>query len=772
MFKDKGNIYFSWFLSYILILIIPIVLILVSYMLSVSVIEKEINKTHAASLQQLNEMMESTFSDIQNLAIEVSWNDKSRSISRYSAQNLSSVQRLNIANFIKNLKTLKLANNDIDSLFIYYKYNDFVLSNNGMCHVKDYYNIYVESSGVVYEDWINMLKRSQQNKFMPYEAINNKGQLKQLIAYIRSLPFEKYTESDATLMILLDMDAVYSWLDEMDWLDKGNIYIIDSNNSVIISNNNASLPEEINFDVLNQREDSFHLTVDGQEVLVSHIHSKVTDWKYVVMMPTEVYLEKARFIRNVMIGSIFCCLLAGGILSWVFTNRNYQSIRQIVNTVGTITGNTPDNKYITYRDIEKTIDTMIEKDQFLQNRLEKQNKILQKHFINRLITGQISDPNYIQSTFENYNINLKSHLFAVLLFYIEDFSAFYNKNEEHFNADESIEMVRFIITNIVEELINSKESQGLMIEIEDMLVCLVNIDSADLDGDWISEVAHTAQLFMKDKFGIIISVSISSIVEDIENINSAYQEAIEAMEYKKFTIGEVPRVIKYDSIKGDSFNISNTARKEEKFINCIKAGNYEEAKDIFNSIIKNNFYKPSESVKLMKFQMYGLINILINAIREISATLGEKFIEETKPFERLLACEDVKEFQQVANSILEDMHSYADKEKQLEDKEDLKAAIIKYIHENYADMNLNVSSVAQHFDVSLPYISKYFKKHHGVNLLDFIHSVRIEKAKALMREGNYTVEEIAHKVGYYSSISFIRSFKKYEKITPGQYMNL
>ena len=83
------------------ILLIPVVVILISYMLSVSVIEKEINETHTASLQQLNQIMESTFSDIQNLAIEVSWNDKNKAIIRYPAQNLSPIQRYNIFDFVK-----------------------------------------------------------------------------------------------------------------------------------------------------------------------------------------------------------------------------------------------------------------------------------------------------------------------------------------------------------------------------------------------------------------------------------------------------------------------------------------------------------------------------------------------------------------------------------------------------------------------------------------------------------------------------------------------
>jgi len=50
--------------------------------------------------------------------------------------------------------------------------------------------------------------------------------------------------------------------------------------------------------------------------------------------------------------------------------------------------------------------------------------------------------------------------------------------------------------------------------------------------------------------------------------------------------------------------------------------------------------------------------------------------------------------------------------------------------------------------------------------------MRIDRAKTLLRETNRTIEEIAEEVGFLSSTSFIRSFGKYEKITPGSYRKI
>lgn len=766
----RKNIYLSWLLSYISILVIPVVIILISYILSVSVIEQEINKAHSASLQQLNQMMDSIFSDIQKVAIDVAWNEKNKAIINYSYQDLTPLQRFNILNFIGNLKTLKVSSRNINSLYVYYKHGGFIVSNNGMCSVEDFYNIYVKDCGLSYEEWLDQLNKPWQNVFVPYKALNNMGQVEKAIAYVRSLPIEKNSESDATLMILLDLDSIYSWLDKMDWINSGYIYIIDENNTIIISSKAESSFFPINYNDLKGTKGTFYTKINNEEVIVSYIYSKITQWKYVVIIPSKIYLQKARFVRDVMVCSILICLFVGGILSWLFTHKNYQPIRNIANMV---ISNVSNDKFISYNDILSSIRSMMEKDRLIESRLNAQNKILQKHFISRLVTGNINDPVYIHSIFESYNIKLESDLFVVMLFYIEDFSAFYSDKQKDYNPDQSIELVRFIITNVVEELVNTDKHKGFVVEVENMLVCLVNFGNSDLEinKQWVSDIAYKAQDFINKEFGIVISISISSIVEGVEKIYRGYQEAIEAMEYKKLVIGEIPDIIEYDNIRIETPVQNILVGGEEKFINCIKLGQYEEAKNILNSIINREFYKPSVSVKLLKYRMFGLINILLNAVREISIICEDDFIEKIRPIERLLECDNVKQLKYVANDILENVHSYLNK-KQTEEQKDMKAAIIQFVQENYADMNLNVSSIAQHFGVSVSYISKYFKKQCGINLLDYIHTVRIEKAKALMQEGKYTVEEIAQMVGYYSSISFIRAFKKYEKITPGRYMNL
>ena len=92
-----------------------------------------------------------------------------------------------------------------------------------------------------------------------------------------------------------------------------------------------------------------------------------------------------------------------------------------------------------------------------------------------------------------------------------------------------------------------------------------------------------------------------------------------------------------------------------------------------------------------------------------------------------------------------------------------------YIDNHYNENDISTASVAEKFGITSQYLSTIFKKATGENLYGYITKLRIEKAKKLMNNKNFTIVQIAEKVGYTSDISFIRAFKKTEGITPGKY---
>ena len=102
-------------------------------------------------------------------------------------------------------------------------------------------------------------------------------------------------------------------------------------------------------------------------------------------------------------------------------------------------------------------------------------------------------------------------------------------------------------------------------------------------------------------------------------------------------------------------------------------------------------------------------------------------------------------------------------------QESLTVNIRSYIEKNYSNCELRQSDAAEFFHMSSPYFSQYFKEHFGVNYVQYLNEMRINKAKILLRTTNDSTESIAEKVGIDNVNYFFRLFKKLEGHTVKDY---
>ncbi len=95
--------------------------------------------------------------------------------------------------------------------------------------------------------------------------------------------------------------------------------------------------------------------------------------------------------------------------------------------------------------------------------------------------------------------------------------------------------------------------------------------------------------------------------------------------------------------------------------------------------------------------------------------------------------------------------------------------ILNYIQANYKDVTLE--ELSEKFHLSEPYISKYIKSKSGKTFVEHLASIRMKKAKTLLKNGNMTVENVALAVGYSNVEHFNRLFRRMFDKTPIQYRN-
>ena len=100
--------------------------------------------------------------------------------------------------------------------------------------------------------------------------------------------------------------------------------------------------------------------------------------------------------------------------------------------------------------------------------------------------------------------------------------------------------------------------------------------------------------------------------------------------------------------------------------------------------------------------------------------------------------------------------------------ENCAAPSIRYIAEHY-DMPITVNQLAEIENYNATYYSDWFKQQTGVSPSMYLRYIRINRAKELLEETDYTVMDIAVMVGYSSNSTFTRAFHSVTGMTPKEY---
>lgn len=92
----------------------------------------------------------------------------------------------------------------------------------------------------------------------------------------------------------------------------------------------------------------------------------------------------------------------------------------------------------------------------------------------------------------------------------------------------------------------------------------------------------------------------------------------------------------------------------------------------------------------------------------------------------------------------------------------------KYLDENY-NLKVNLDDLCDRFYISKYYLTHSFKDQFGLSITNYLLSVRITKAKQLLRFSTKTVEEIGYETGIGAPAYFSRVFKDIEGVSPNRY---
>lgn len=396
----------------------------------------------------------------------------------------------------------------------------------------------------------------------------------------------------------------------------------------------------------------------------------------------------------------------------------------------------------------------------LKRKIDESLPVLKDKFVSDLLYNNINSVEEVNKKMQFFNIRIEKYI--IMCVQIDNYNEFCTKYTE----EEKI-MYLFSIKEKTIELLNRCKIQHIISCNQDTFAVILQFareESEELLKGSIISIAEELRNKVENIFPLTISVGISHYYKNINDIKSAYREAVTCLG-NRFYIGSnstihIDDIFNFESVSG--FNEVDTV----SILEAIKFGNIEKIK-----IELDNMLMLLSKTNNQTYIRNTCIEIVVASVRlycEIYGSIDDVFEEGGIPFEKLMGCGTAAELfkiveravNSISDSIMEKQHSQTRK---------VIAKALDFINSHYhKDITLN--DLADYVFMSQWYFSKLFKKEIGETFSEFLLKVRLDKAKELLK-GSLELKtyEVAEKVGFNDARYFGQIFKKVTGMTPSEF---
>lgn len=373
-------------------------------------------------------------------------------------------------------------------------------------------------------------------------------------------------------------------------------------------------------------------------------------------------------------------------------------------------------------------------------------------------------PQEYENFLTEYDLNFSSDRFVIMSIQIDsDIENFIGHNTA---SQESLRRVRFLIRNVLEELLGEKNTcQVVLVRGETFAFINLREDEA-LALASIYDAAQRATELFEQHYDAIVTFSISRVCHGYQNIAAGYNDVIELIQYRTMA-GDDTRVLRYD-LQSEAHLPKERVEHfefEHALGNYIQSGDYESARALVHKMLTAEFNHTRPTVQVFMIRAYGIINDILHVFDSLEEYFSPEFLVELQAGPRIVNATSLADISRELDDIFDAIIA---RQQTLEQEPAWVQRAVDYIDENYADQNLNVANVADAVGINPVYLSRMLKKYRNLRPLEYIHQKRIEQAKILLGQG-VTVKDTLTRVGYSSALTMNRAFRRFENTTPGAF---
>ncbi len=496
--------------------------------------------------------------------------------------------------------------------------------------------------------------------------------------------------------------------------------ILDKNGNLLLSSGGAAPEEKTVKNILDKCQKNYCENADGYIVNAARMSS---EGMYLVrMMPDSIFFNKLSHMKLILWGICALFALAGFGLSVIFARQIYNPIKRIVSNIQKFSESEDDRHINEYRIIDGAINSLSDKLNSLENEAAQGRELLKARHVLSLLSGE--------------------------------------------NAGAEID---FNYDGFCAAVIEPKPMECEMYEIEAALgavSCDCNFYCAKISGGRLGVIANfknfrDAETVFETlpRFGAYVAVG---GVCDADGLAVSYNDAVTCLQYKLFTDESVLYSSRwlYRELSDEKFGEAKIKAFKAALRNGSESAVYSAIDALTDEILNSEC-----SYKQARNRMYSIFSVFFNFILEENKNPSYGVTEST--YAELNRCENLSSFREWLKNEAGEYLLGAEDAPVVKTGDMIEAA--KHIIEENIDKDISLTFVADRLYIAPSYLSRVFKNETGENFNSYITDRRLELARRLIIETNYSVNVITKKTGFNSATYLIKCFKKKYGQTPVNY---
>ncbi|MDF2835232.1 MAG: AraC family transcriptional regulator [Paenibacillus sp.] len=751
-FNGKRKLFGKFLLSYVLILLIPLLVGAYAYYETVQVVREDAAELNLAVLEQSEEALNRLLTEIRDIVSQLSLDSELLNAMITADASWPPQAVYKFSQLQKNELNMLSTNQLFSDLFVYLEKSEAVISANRIDKLDAQP---LKIGDVPFGRWLEeTIAGERMNRYLPLASVNDGRTTEDYVAYVSPLPAGMNMRTDGAVVILIKESAIARMFHRLLSEEGAFAYILNEKAEMIVS---ASAGGERIEPVIAEAGRDSQVRMNGKDMFITSVQSAGSGWTYVAGLPANSVFAKAEYIKRINWTIVLAVMAFGCAAALLLAYRNSKPIAELLDSIKDFAAGETGKRASAMEVIQMAVHEIITNNRSMSLTMKQQLPLLQAAFFEKLLKSGFNHEGDMRAHLAQAEVAVIWDNVAVAVIRIQH--AGYMPEEE-ITAGKA-RMKRLLLHELGEgTFVHDLKGEKLAV------VFSFRGPDGEVFERRVAQLRQLQEIFL-DELALMTSIGVGQAYHRVMDAWSSYSEACQALEHEDPDAAQ--KLARYDCISRHSSHYYYPPDLELKLMNAVRAGDDVVLGRLLEHIETQNIgvrqLSPRRKKQLIA-EMQGTLQKLSGQLDYLSGDDETMLDGQSGPEPG--AAEEYS-FARVSKQLL--AVCVRIKRQKNSKFEDMLEGMKAYIGENYKDSNLSLGMLAGEFKQSESYVSIFLKEQLGVTFSEYLERLRLDEACRLLKEQTLPIGDIAIRVGYNSDKSFRRAFKRALGVQPTSYRN-